>query len=413
MTERLPYSNIILSIHLSLLPPELMAERYPHLLFRKHWDVSAEARYELGQCDAFVSAICDMPLRPEYHAQLLEVALIKGALATTAIEGNTLTEAEVERVLEGQSLPPSKEYQETEVKNVLDAMNVLLREVALEEMEQLIKPALLLRFHEMIGRGLGSHFDAVPGRFRTDERVVGSYRCPSYQDVPELVDRLCNWLREDFHYSRGQQPFADAVIEAIVAHVYVEWIHPFGDGNGRTGRLLEFYILLRAGNPDIASHILSNFYNATRPEYYRQLEMASRDRSLSAFIDYAVQGFRDGLQLTLQTLQQSQFATAWRGFVHDRFADRKYRKKTVFKRRRDLMLAIPLGGERTAEEIALINTRVARDYAQLSERTLRRDLAVLVEMELLLESDGRFCANADALRLQMARRLRRNRVGSK
>jgi len=41
-------------------------------------------------------------------------------------------------------------------------------------------------------------------------------------------------------------------------------IHPFGDSNGRTARLIEFYILLRAGLPDMVSHILSNHYNDTR-----------------------------------------------------------------------------------------------------------------------------------------------------
>ncbi|NJN71060.1 MAG: hypothetical protein HC801_12855, partial [Nitrospira sp.] len=85
-----------------------------------------------------------------------------------------------------------------------------------------------------------------------------------------LFDRFCEWLKKEFCFDSGSQSFEDAVIQAIVTHVYLEWIHPFGDGNGRTGRLLEFYILLRAGNPDISSHILSNFYNETRAEYYRQ-----------------------------------------------------------------------------------------------------------------------------------------------
>ena len=71
---------------------------------------------------------------------------------------------------------------------------------------------------------------------------------------------------------RGKQSFQDPVIQAIVAHVYIAMIHPFGDGNGRTARLIEFYILLRAGLPDMASHILSNHYNDTRQEYYRRLD---------------------------------------------------------------------------------------------------------------------------------------------
>lgn len=381
---------------------------YPHLQYRRHWTITPKAQYELGQCDAIVQAICEMPVRPDYHRELLRVSLVKGAQATTAIEGNTLTEEEVELVAEGGSLPPSKEYQEIEVRNILEAMNTLLQEVAVDEQEHLVTPDLILRFHRMIGQDLGEHFDAVPGRFRQDNRVVGPYRCPDPRDVPELVSRLCDWLRREFQYSRGNQTFPDAVIQAIVTHVYLEWIHPFGDGNGRTGRLLEFYILLRAGNPDMASHILSNFYNLTRPEYYRQIDLAFRSRDLSRFIDYAVEGFRDGLLETLKTIQASQFATAWRSFVYDRFAERRYTKKSVFKRRRELMLAFPIDREVSIEEAPMLTHQLGRAYAQLSERTLKRDLDILIDMKLLVtHDDGRYRANTGELRLQMPRRLKR------
>jgi len=378
---------------------------YPHLAFRRHWDVSPDARYELGQCHAIILAICQMPLRPEDHDRLLGVSLVKGAQATTAIEGNTLTAGEIERVAAGESLPPSKEYQEIEVRNILEAMNGVLKEVATDNKGQPISTDLILRLHRMIGKDLGPHFDAVPGRFRTDNRIVGPYRCPDPDFVPSLVDHLCEWLAREFLFHTGDQPFSDAVVQAIVTHVYVEWIHPFGDGNGRTGRLLEFYILLRAGTPDIGSHILANFYNNTRPEYYRQLEQAAKTQNLTSFIDYAVRGFRDGLMETLEAIQVGQFETAWRSFIYDRFAQRRYTKKNVFKRRRELMLNFPVGQDLTLDDIALLTPTLARSYAQLSERTLLRDLDVLRQMELVKKVDGAYRARADALRFRIPRRL--------
>jgi Fic family protein len=378
---------------------------YPHLLFRRHWEVSPKAQYELGQCHAIVQAICETPIRPEYHARLLRVSLIKGAQATTAIEGNTLSEEEIGRIVDGESLAPSKEYQEIEVRNILEAMNELLREVADDSRAELITPTLIRRFHQLIGKDLGDHLDAVPGQFRTDARRVGNYRCPDHEDVAELVGLLSDWLKEQFRYGKGAQTYAEAVIQAIVTHVYIEWIHPFGDGNGRTGRLLEFYVLLRAGVPDVASHILSNFYNQTRPEYYRQIERATQARDLSEFISYAVEGLRDGLLATLRTIQESQFETAWRGFVHDKFAERTYTKRTVFKRRRELMLAVPLGSAVTLEDLAILTPTLARTYAKYTERTLRRDVDILIEMDLLREAKDGYVANSRILRLQMARRL--------
>ena len=105
---------------------------------------------------------------------------------------------------------------------------------------------LIKKFHQLVGRELGEHFDAIPGQFRKDNRTVGRYRTPSYQDVEKLIVKLCEWLQSEFHFVDGQS-FVESVIQSIITHVYIEWIHPFADGNGRTGRLLEFYLLLRAG----------------------------------------------------------------------------------------------------------------------------------------------------------------------
>lgn len=382
---------------------------YPHLQFRKHWSLSPEVLFELGQCNAIVAAIAEMPLRPSHYRELRQVALVKGAQATTAIEGNTLSEAEVERVAEGERLPPSKEYQEIEVRNILDAMNELLHEVVLEDHEQLIGRRLLLRFHEMVGRDLGEHFDAIPGRLREDQRIVGPYRCPDYREVPELVDRLCRWLRAEFRYESGEQTFVDAVVQAIVTHVYVEWIHPFGDGNGRTGRLVEFYILLRAGLPNIASHVPSNFYNLTRPEYYRQLGEATRTGDLSQFIAYAVRGFRDGLSEILEKIQYSQFAIAWRSYIHEELAETRF-QKDVLKRRRMLALALPLDRGLTLEEAMTVDSRVAREYAKLSDRTALRDLEALEQLELVVRAEGLYHVNTQALRMQMPSRRVKDHV---
>ncbi|MCY4658979.1 MAG: Fic family protein [Acidobacteria bacterium] len=342
------------------------------------------------------------------------MALIKGAQATTAIEGNTLTDEEVRQVADGDSLPPSKGYQEREVRNVIDAMNGILTDVVERALLPPVSPQLMLSFHQRIGSELGEHFDAIPGQFRTDERVVGPYKCPRGSDVRRVVDLFCEWRQEEFASSEGSLAFADAVIQAIVTHVYVEWIHPFGDGNGRTGRLLEFYLLLRAGNPDIGSHILSNFYNETRSAYYRQLHQANKRRDLSEFIAYAVEGYRDGLLDTLKTIQKIQFRIAWQSLVHERFAKQGYRKKRVFKRRRELMLQFPLDRTVSLERLPMRSIDLARKYSALTSTTLLRDVRFLIDMDLVVaDASARgYRANTDLLRRQMpARRARTQKTG--
>lgn len=373
---------------------------YDHISFRKQWEISEESAYMLGECHAFVHALTDIPLQPEDREELLGVSLRKGAQATTAIEGNTLSEEEIARLQEGWSLPPSKEYLQTEVNNILEAFNSLLREIVTEDKVSFITPDLIKHFHHMIGKDLGDHFDAIPGRFREDRRHVGPYLTPDHKYIPELIKSLCDWLRKEFHFNDGQG-FRTAVIQAIVTHVYIEWIHPFGDGNGRTGRLLEFYILLRAGLPNIVSHILSNFYNLTRPEYYRQLDKARKKRDLTEFIQYALLGFRDGLKENLDLIQNSQLSIFWRHYIYETFADLKYTKKTAFKRKRSLILQMPIGEAFSLDELLLISPDIARKYAMLKRPTILRDLKELQELNLLRKVGRNYVANTETLKAMM------------
>ena len=375
---------------------------YTHISFRKKWEISEESAYMLGECHAFVQALRLSPLQPEDRKELLSLSLRKGAQATTAIEGNTLSEKEIERIQEGWRLPPSKEYLEIEVKNILEAFNTLLHEIISEDKVSLVSPDLIRHFHQMIGKNLGEHFDAIPGKFREDSRHVGPYLAPDYRQVPELIKNLCDRLREEFYYKDAEQGFRKAVIQAIVTHVYIEWIHPFGDGNGRTGRLLEFYILLRAGLPNIVSHIPSNFYNLTRPEYYRQLDRARKKRNLTEFIQYALRGFRDGLQENLKYIQNRQFSIFWRHYIYDTFADLKYTKKAAFKRKRALILQIPIGKTFSVDQLLEVSPDIAKRYARVGRATVLRDLKELRELNLLKKVGRNYGTNSQILMAMMS-----------
>lgn len=367
--------------------------------------MSAKAQHLLGQCEAYVRAINNTPILPHHYSELMKVALMKGAQATTAIEGNTLSDEEIQKIMDNQKLPPSKEYQEIEVRNILGAFNELLSELLNGGDSHFISRDLLLRFHKLVGQSLGEHFAAIPGQLRNSDVIVGRYRCPDYRDVPVLLDRLCDWLRHEFKYGQKEQTFSEVVIQAIVTHVYIEWIHPFGDGNGRTGRLVEFYILLRGGNPDIASHILSNYYNLTRNEYYRQIEKATENRSLSEFIEYALLGFRDGLVQTLEVIQRSQFQNTWQKLIYDKFdAIRDNSRVETFKRQRTLALELPLDTAFTAAKVPTMTIRLAGLYSNVVEKTVQRDLEKLVDLELVKKTDSGFVANIDSLRSMIAKR---------
>jgi Fic family protein len=367
--------------------------------------LSNNDHFILGQCDSLIKSVLNTPIDPIYYQEIKAVALIKGIQATTAIEGNTLSEDEIKRAIKGEKLPQSKEYQEIEVTNILRAFNDLVKSVVSGDRDKLITPDLLLDFHRMVGAGLGAHFEAVPGQFRTGSNnvVVGKYRGAEGVDVEPLIQSFCDFLREQFRFESGGHTFMDVIIEAIVAHVYIELIHPFGDGNGRTGRLIEFYILLRGGLPDITLHILSNHYNLTRPDYYRQLQRTSETKDLTGFITYAIVGLRDGLVEVLKKIQLSQTQITWIKYIYDVFDHMALGKEDTFKRKRTLALEMPLYRQVSLNEIPDLSIKLAKIYGQASTKTIYRDAEEMVGVGIFIKNNYKYEANISKLNEMFAR----------
>ena len=79
----------------------------------------------LGEARSKCEHLAGVPLEPAVAQRLYIVTLVKGAVGTTAIEGNTLTEDQVLGIIEGSyKAPPSRQYQEQEVRNVIDALGI-------------------------------------------------------------------------------------------------------------------------------------------------------------------------------------------------------------------------------------------------------------------------------------------------
>jgi Fic family protein len=231
---------------------------------------------------------------------------------------------------------------------------------------------------------------------------VGRYRGAPAEDLGYLLDRLCEWLGRAELNPEGEPALAFAVIRAVLAHLYLAWIHPFGDGNGRTARLAEFFILLCAGVPTPAAHLLSNHYNDTRAEYYRQLEASSvSGGDVVPFIRYAAQGFVDGLRAQLEDIRKEQSEVAWRDYVHARATGRS----AADERRRNLVLDLTRHGPAAVADLAGLSPRLAAAYARKTHKTLTRDLGALCEMGLVVRVQGRWQANTDVLRAWLPLRL--------
>lgn len=349
----------------------------------------------LGEVKSKCEHIAGVPLQPDTALRLHRVYLAKGALATTAIEGNTLTEGEALQLVEGGlELPKSREYLGREVRNIVAACNRIAAEI--EQASGELSVAQILAFNRSVLDGLPLEPHVVPGEIRTYPVVVGSYSGVPHEDCPHLLDRLCRWLNEPEFRGAGSATLATAVLRAVLAHLYLAWIHPFGNGNGRTARLLELYILLAAGVPSPAAHLLSNHYNQTRAEYYRQLRAASESGGdLLPFVMYAVQGLVDGLRQQLAEIRQQQWEIAWRNFVDEAFREEK---TPAAVRQRNLALALSETPEWVAvSEVPMLTPLLARAYASKSAKTVSRDLNALVARGLIDRTRARVRARREII----------------
>jgi Fic family protein len=378
---------------------------HPHIDFRVDLRATMPATWVLlGEAKSKGQHVGNALLSPEAAGELLQVYLAKGMLATTAIEGNTLSEAEARQVLQGTlDLPPSREYLEREIENVLAAYNVA-REELLDNPDLPFTVERLREYNRLILDGLEVEADVTPGEIRRHSVVVGSYRAAPAEDAEHLLGRLCSWLNGDEFDAPVRAPQLAAplaIVKAVVAHLYLAWIHPFGDGNGRTARLLELQILLGAGFPVPTCQLLSNHYNQTRTEYYRQLSISSSEPGgLLSFLAYAAQGFVDQLREQLSVIWKQQFEDRWAQYVHQTFRDR--RSETDIRRLRlvlDLSRSYHASGRPVPKRsIPDLTPRLAAAYATRTEKTLSRDLNAIRRLGLLRSDTGGWVPADEALR---------------
>lgn len=365
-------------------------ETHPWITFKcDTTSFSHELWMNLGEARSKCEHIAGVPLQPEIAQDLHEVYLAKGVFATTAIEGNTLSEKQVRQHLEGSlKLPPSQEYLGRELDNIVSAVNLIAQETLSSDHTN-INPEEIKEYNRKVLDGLKLEEWIVPGEIRDDSVTAGRYLGAPPEDCEYLLERMCDWLNDPaFCPSDGDNRLVFGILRAIMAHLYLAWIHPFGDGNGRTARLVEFKILFAAGFPTPAAHLLSNHYNFTRTEYYRQLDQASRSGGeTTPFVDYAVEGLIDGLKEQLARIKLEQWEIAWRDYVYGLFSDKDQHKESVAdKRQRHLILdlsEIKQSDWINLNELESLTPRVAKDYAVVKRKTMLRDLRSLASMGLV------------------------------
>ena len=209
-------------------------------------------------------------IRLENDGLLLRKAnRIRTIHSSLAIEGNNLSEGQVRDIINGKNVvAPLREIQE--VKNAIRTYDLYssLNPFSIDD---------LLRAHGTMMEGLAD--DA--GRFRHRGVDVFSeaglvHMAPPADRVPQLVSDLFTWLVASTDH---------LLIRSCVFHSEFEFIHPFRDGNGRTGRLWQSLILGRL-HPLFEHLPVENMVHANQQAYYEAIAKSNAQAQSGPFIDF-------------------------------------------------------------------------------------------------------------------------------
>lgn len=208
--------------------------------------------------------------------RLRRINRIRTIHGSLAIEGNTLSEAQITAILEGKRvIAPPREVQE--VKNALAAYDRFVTLKPEHEKD-------LLEAHRILMSGLideaGSYRHGGVGMMAGSQVL---HMAPPADRVPHLMTDLFAWLAAtDAH----------PLIASSVFHYEFEFIHPFADGNGRMGRLWQSLILAR-WNPLFADIPVESLIFEHQAEYYQALQESTHKTDSAPFIAFMLRMILD------------------------------------------------------------------------------------------------------------------------
>jgi len=220
----------------------------------------------------------NLPVDPVHADWFRHRAWIRTIHGTTKIEGNTLSDLEVEEALTESSARFSHK----------DALEVLGSRAALEFVDEIapdpeipIDEGVIREIHRRVLDDIDPML--TPGQYRRGEnRVIDAtgrtiFTTPPSGDVPELMRDLGLWLRRESDLGIA------APVRAALAHLEFVAIHPFYDGNGRTSRALARLILLRHGYAFEGLVSIDAYLDIHRTKYFAAIAKATRRQYRSGY----------------------------------------------------------------------------------------------------------------------------------
>ena len=297
----------------------------------------------------------------------LSSSLMEEAIYSSKMEGASTTRIVAKDMLRKKKSPQNKSQQ-----MIVNNYNTI--QYIVEHKEQPLTEELLLTIHRlMTEKTLDNPEDA--GRFRTNDKVVVAdmvegdiiYTPPSFQEIPEFVESLCNFFNND-----NQRTFIHPIIRGIIVHFMLAFMHPFVDGNGRTARALFYWYMLKEGYKLTEYMSISRVIAKSKANYEKAFRYVENDgNDMGYFVAYNLGALEKSFQQLRDYIQRKQ---------REKRAASSFMMAGNINQRQALIL------QRLKEEPDTIFTvKDVQEQFSVSSMTARKDLSDLVRQNYMTE----------------------------
>jgi len=236
-----------------------------------------EATRLLGKLDGITRLLPDADF-------FLLMYLRKDAASSSQIEGTmaTMADAIEAEVTVGEKLPADVD----DILHYIKALNYGMRRLTEDKFPLSLR--LIRELHrELVHQARVTQYSS-PGEFRTSQNWIGGTRPDNARYVPPPVTEMMSALDdlEKFMHTNENIP---KVIKAGIIHAQFETIHPFLDGNGRTGRMLITLFLWKEGFLEQPVLFLSSYFKRHQTVYYEKLA-SYHDGKVPEWVDFFLDG---------------------------------------------------------------------------------------------------------------------------
>jgi Fic family protein len=352
-----------------------------------HYDKAAILE-QLVEAKTASGVLRQLPYLPQWIETMHQEQLRLEAAGTSRIEGAEFTPQEENEAL----APDSKNSTElTYSQRQLRAAEAAYKWMDSQPPDHPVNREFVLEVHRRIVTGCEDDH-CEPGALRGFEHNVtfGSPRCRGAEGgdgCRDAFDALCNAIGGEFREH-------DGIIQAMASHYHIGAMHPFGDGNSRTARALEAFMLRKAGVNDRVMVSLSNYYYNHKEEYLGALfESRQVGHDLTPFLRFALPAVAERCNVVAGQILLNHKRVLFREFARSLFGQLRSPRRRVLAERQLQMLETLL--DSPSIEPGDFFKRTLAHYQNLKhpDRAQVRDLIGLFDLRAVVFHDNHISIN--------------------